>query len=353
MKKIVIAMIFIFFMLILIPSVVFATEANLVTNAKAKYDYKLNGTNTSRLIISFNLAENFDFLIENSNIIIDYYMKDNNGKLIPIRSSTTGEIYAKDKTWAGYLNSFDNYPEGEHKYSRGYSNDERYENSIFANTVLSSQITNSTKIDVNWTAETVFAVKVTVIRNDKSGESVIVYSDESKQTVEKIHAPIAPVVEVSPSTGIKLESLAELPASTQLMAEKIEDETIYTEITGILPNATDIVIYKITLESSGVRIQPNGKVKIDIPIPETFDNSSVTVYRIEEDGTTKEYEIEIIETNGISYASFETEHFSTYVLAEEIKDNTPKTGTRRNICAAISILAISVLGIILIKRKMS
>jgi len=315
MKRTLIFMIFIFFVLNLMQNITFASNSNLVKDVNVKYNYNLNGTGTSRLIVSFNLAENFDFSAENSNIIIEYYVKNRNGEFIPFKSSTTGQVYLKDKMWAGYLNSYNS--EGiEYKYSKGIANDEKYLNQITSNTVLSTQITSDTKVDVDWTNESIFGIKVTVIRSDKSGEAVTAYSNGMNRIVEKIHAPIAPVVEVSVNTGIKLESVAELPASTQLVAERIENETVYTNISNALPEAKDIVIYNIKLQSSGVNIQPNGNVRISIPIPHNFDNSKVKVYRFAEDGSQSLYDIGIESKDGVDYATFETEHFSTYVLAE-------------------------------------
>ena len=353
MKKILISAILLFFTLILIPTLVSAANANLATNANVKYDYKLNGTNTSRLTVTFNLAESIDLSQENTNIIVDYYIKNTNGELIPIRSDTTGQIYAKDKSWAGYLNSYDNHGV-EYKYSTGTANDTRYSNNIPVGTTLATQITNSTKLDIDWNSSVVFAIKITATRNDKSGEEVIAYSDGSKSTVKKIHAPIAPVVDVSANTGIKLESTSQLPASTQLVAHKIEDNTVYNEVSNILTEVKDFVVYKITLESSGVKIQPDGKVRINIPIPEDYNNSNVSVYRIEEDGSTREYNVSTVKEEGIDYATFETEHFSTYVLAEVesgAKDNTPKTGGIEIIYYGISALLLVIIGILIVKKK--
>jgi len=354
MKKILVSTILLFFTLILIPNLVSATTANLVTNANIKYDYRLNNTNVCRLVVNFNLAENFDLSQENSNIIIDYYIKNSSGELIPIKSSTTGQIYAKDKSWAGYLNSYDSYPQGEQKYSSGIANDTRYSNNIPAKTNLNTQITNSTKVDVNWNNALVFAIKVTAIRGNKSGEKVIVYSDGTKPIVEKIHAPIAPVVDVSANTGIKLESTLQLPASTQLVAQKIEDNVVNNEVSNILTEAKKFVVYKITLESSGVKIQPDGKVKINIPIPANFNTYNTSVYRIEEDGSKREYNVSVVKEDGIDYATFETEHFSTYVLAEvetDEKDDTPKTGEVINYVVAVLLLTTIILIVLLIRNK--
>ena len=83
------------------------------------------------------------------------------------------------------------------------------------------------------------------------------------------------------------------------------------------------------MESNGVEIQPNGMVKISIPIPEIFYNADLAVFRIDDDGTKTPYSVAETAIEGVRYITFETEHFSTYVLADITdteKDETPKTG---------------------------
>ena len=327
MKKILIFTILAIILLVLVPIIVFANEPNLVINAKIRYDYSAN---SSKVIVSFELAENIDLSQENTNIIIEYFIKNSNGELLPVKSSTEGTAYVKNKSWVGYLNSYDNYPEGERKYSNGNTNDLRYSDNVPKYVELSTQITSSTKIDVNWSNNTVFAIRITTMRADQSGEKVMVYSDGTKPVVEKIFAPVAPIYTKDVQTGIKLEAVNELPANTQVVAERVEYGEVYEKVNAILADTENFIVYEITLESSGVEIQPNGEVRISIPIPEHFDNSSIIVYGVLDDGTVREYNADVITKDGIDYAAFETDHFSTYVLAENTnsgKDNTPGTGT--------------------------
>ena len=113
--------------------------------------------------------------------------------------------------------------------------------------------------------------------------------------------------------------------------------------------------------------QLNGKVKISIPVPDNFDKSNLVVYRVEEDGTKIEYTVTV---NG-DVATFETDHFSIYVLAEKEttqntentvkpsttttpehkKDDTPKTGTTESIYFIIPVTVMSAIGIIAFRRK--
>lgn len=76
--------------------------------------------------------------------------------------------------------------------------------------------------------------------------------------------------------------------------------------------------YDITLQSNGVAIQPNGKVRISIPIPNYFDATKLVVYRVTSTGEKIKYDITV---EG-DFAVIETDHFSVYVLAEEINRGT-------------------------------
>ena len=161
------------------------------------------------------------------------------------------------------------------------------------------------------------------------------------------------------NTGISMETTTNIvPKDTLLVVNSIDSGTsFYQEVNNIIGQAKNIKIYDITLKSNGVSIQPNGTVKISIPIPENFNTSDLKVYRIE--GTDKiEYALTIEELNGIKYATFETDHFSTYVLADEStteiagtktekqeettlqgeKDVTPKTGTGNTVLNNLGLI---------------
>ena len=138
-------------------------------------------------------------------------------------------------------------------------------------------------------------------------------------------------------------------------------------------NFTEIEKFKafdITLKSNNTNIQPNGKVKISIPIPENFNASKLIAYRFDNDNSKIEYQVTV--ANG--YATFETDHFSIYVLGErtEVSDenqdetdenvvgtnNTklPQTGEETNaftkwLSIAISIGIFWLVSMLLIDRE--
>ena len=72
-------------------------------------------------------------------------------------------------------------------------------------------------------------------------------------------------------------------------------------------------VFDFALESGGVRVQPNGKVTVSIPIPEGYDRSRLAIYYMDENGVKTELPCAV---DGDS-VTFETDHFSTYVVAEK------------------------------------
>ena len=163
------------------------------------------------------------------------------------------------------------------------------------------------------------------------------------------------------TTNIKIDTTtAVLPANTQLVSNEIEKGETYNLATTVLKDlVNNMYVYDITLQSNGVKVQPNGTVKVSIPIPEGIDANNLVVYRIDEEGNKTEYIVTVEIIDNIKYATFETDHFSTYVLGEKVntttaitegeKDDTPKTGT--NITVLNNLGLIIGLGAVVIITK--
>ena len=161
-------------------------------------------------------------------------------------------------------------------------------------------------------------------------------------------------------TNIKLETAeGVIPSNTVLEVAPITEGATFDTVKKALSNIKNFKVFDINLLSNGVKIQPNGKVKISIPVPTEFNKSNLVVYRVADNGEKTEYTVTV---DG-DVATFETDHFSTYVLAEkEItentsnttdrkKDDTPKTGTTASIYFIIPVAVISAIGIIAFRRK--
>lgn len=180
-------------------------------------------------------------------------------------------------------------------------------------------------------------------------------------------------------TNIELKADTNVvPSNTKLEAKEIKAEKVLNVVKESLKEISNKYIsYDITLKSNGVAIQPNGKVKISIPIPSNFDKTKLSIFRIADDGTKIKYDTKV-ENN---VATIETDHFSTYVLAENNivanneqnntisnqeenkdttkstetkkgeKDETPKTGTIDIIGYILLVSVLSGLGIVTLKKK--
>ncbi len=115
-----------------------------------------------------------------------------------------------------------------------------------------------------------------------------------------------------------------VPEGTVLIANKITAGVELDAVTESLQEVTDkFCAFDISLENDGVKIQPNGKVKVTISIPVGYDKNKVAVYYIDNDGLKEK----LLSTINGEQISFETDHFSTYVIAEvEDENNTNPMG---------------------------
>ena len=107
----------------------------------------------------------------------------------------------------------------------------------------------------------------------------------------------------------------------------------------------------ISLEDyKGDKTQPNGKITVSVPIPESWDADNIEVIYVADDGT-KTLMSSQPSSDG-KYILFETDHFSSYVLAEAKQTNTkqesttsPQTGDNSNMILWISLLIVSAFGL--------
>lgn len=159
------------------------------------------------------------------------------------------------------------------------------------------------------------------------------------------------------TTNVKFNaSFGIVPSNTLLEVSEIKEGAIFEKVKSALSQITNFIAFDITLKSDDEKIQPNGKVKISIPIPNEFDKENLVVYRIEDDGNKIEYAVTV---EG-EYAIFETDHFSNYVLAEMAEevlqvtkklDEEPKTGEENYVVLASFIAVVSFVGMIIMRKQ--
>ncbi len=124
-----------------------------------------------------------------------------------------------------------------------------------------------------------------------------------------------PVIVVSEETGIRVGAQqGVLPDGTELSASPVTQGETFDRVESLMTEIADrFSVFDLALESGGVRVQPNGKVTVSIPIPEGYDRSRLAIYYMDENGVKTELPCAV---DGDS-VTFETDHFSTYVVAEK------------------------------------
>lgn len=194
----------------------------------------------------------------------------------------------------------------------------------------------------------------------------VVDTDDNKNPSEDTN-----IIKEDSNTSIKLEAQnGVIPDNTTIDVIEITTGNTFNEIKNTLSEIKNFKAFDINLKANNTNIQPNGKVKISIPIPVDFDVSKLIVYRLDENNTKIEYQV----TTANGYATFETDHFSTYILGEksglsnESQDNAdenmgetnntklPQTGEETNVFAkwltiAIPLMIFWLVSMLLIDRE--
>lgn len=173
-----------------------------------------------------------------------------------------------------------------------------------------------------------------------------------KGTNEQLKMPVYTAKDYN--TNIEISSSdANVPLDTAITVDIVKNSNIEQTLGTNVYVAYDISLYSDAKQVNITKLE-NGKFKVSIPIPENLKNKEITVIYINSKGEKEEHIANV--KDGI--ATFETDHFSTYILTEkdnkttyDEKDNTPETGTIGILNYVILLTSISFLGIIVLKRK--
>lgn len=135
----------------------------------------------------------------------------------------------------------------------------------------------------------------------------------STETTSDIDNPVTSITDEE--TGITIDSNSGvLPEGTIVIANQVTDGEQFDTVKEILKDTVEqFSVFNISLENNHQKIQPNGKVSVSIPVPTGYDEKELVIYHISDDGTKTEISSKV---DG-NYIVFETDHFSTYVVAEK------------------------------------
>ncbi len=139
-----------------------------------------------------------------------------------------------------------------------------------------------------------------------------------------------------------------IPLDTSLTVNNVEDSSIKDIIGTENYKSYDISLYS-DAKNAKIEKLDNGKFLVKIPVPIELNGKDLIVYYITSEGAKEEHEVIVKD----GYASFETNHFSTYVLAEKTEENPKTYDGIINIIFAGSISLIGLVCVIIYLKKRS
>ena len=115
-------------------------------------------------------------------------------------------------------------------------------------------------------------------------------------------------------SGISIEFNDEYDSGVEIKVEEVFDGDSF-QILDLKYGNSQSVVFDITTEKDGVKVQPDGKVKVRIPLPKGFDATKLFVCYVDStNGTVTNIPAKV--ANG--YVEFETDHFSYYAIVEKL-----------------------------------
>ena len=113
-------------------------------------------------------------------------------------------------------------------------------------------------------------------------------------------------------TGVEIIYKDEFESGVDLEVSQVFDGKSFQLISA---NYGDVksAVFDISTYKDGVKVQPNGKIKVRIPLPQGFGSGNIFVCYVDsENGEVKKIKASV---NG-GYVEFEAEHFSEYAVVE-------------------------------------
>ncbi len=198
--------------------------------------------------------------------------------------------------------------------------------------------------------------------NDDDTDSEGTTTDKNETTDKDETTNNEGVKEEVAEGSVSKEEVADINegASVEGVEEDIEivvdtvDKAILDEVKAFIDKEfkdKDYAVLDLKLMKGDKEVQPDGKIKVTIPVPSQLkDAEMVEVYRVEDDGTKTKVGKVAVKDGKIT---FETDHFSTYVFIEAKADvvENPYTGDSVNMLALMLMAAVAGGTVILVTRR--
>ena len=162
-----------------------------------------------------------------------------------------------------------------------------------------------------------------------------------KGTEEQLEFPAYKRIDIDSKVEVKTSD-SSIPLDTSLKVIKVEDEAIKDKLGTEKYLAYDFKLHSDGINSNITQLE-NGKFLVSIPIPKEFEGKSLIVYYINSTDKVEKHEVTVKD----GYATFETDHFSVYILAENTNEESNPL-TVDNILIYISVLGLSIIGLVVI-----
>lgn len=157
---------------------------------------------------------------------------------------------------------------------------------------------------------------------EKSFYFVIKADTESMYTPTFVSSDVATDVAISANSGT-------LPLDTLIRVNEITGGDQYEKIMKILAlengEIYDLKLFSQALEKNITKLE-DGSFEVRIPLSEKLKGKDLVAYYVDDNGNKEEHEVTIKD----GYAVFNTNHFSTYTLAEKVSDITPPSNNEEN-----------------------
>ena len=159
-------------------------------------------------------------------------------------------------------------------------------------------------------------------------------------TGSKVEIPSSLINCIDKNSNVRLSSDSNvIPYNTKINVQKLTNGSVYNLANQILNSyVTNMNVYNIDLISDDIKIQPNGNVKLSIPIADNADISKLVAYRVSSNKEITEYSYKVEKIDNKNYASIQTNHFSTYVIGEKknLRNNDEENNKKTDIVSNAS-----------------
>lgn len=126
-----------------------------------------------------------------------------------------------------------------------------------------------------------------------------------------------------------------LPLQSKLKVVLLSSGDKFNTAATSLNSYEKFTAYDISLLVASAKVQPNGKIKISLPIPAGYDKTRISIAYVDDNGKVTT----ITSTINGEFIEFETDHLSTYAVVQA-KTPVPATGDNLILFIVLGSLAI-------------